>query len=101
VVSTFRGGRAVRSVKPVIFLVEYYEPDCHPSATARIAERAQAAVGELVAEGADLQFLPATLVPAEETCFLLYEAPSAELVAQASQRAAIQGARVTEARESR
>ena len=99
-VSTFPGGGAVRSVRSVIFLVEYYEPDSHPSATARIAERARAAVGELVRQGADLRFLRATLVPAEETCFLLYEAPSAELVAQATQRAAIRGARLTEARES-
>jgi hypothetical protein len=101
VVSTFRGGRAARSFRAVIFLVEYYEPDSHPSATARIAERARAAVGELVRDGADLQFLRATLVPAEETCFLLYEAASAELVAQATQQAAIRGARITEARESR
>ena len=85
----------------MIFLVEYYEPDAHPSAAARIAERARAAVGELAGEGADLQFLRATLVPVDQTCFLLYEAPSAELVAQATQRAAIQGARLTEAQESR
>jgi hypothetical protein len=84
----------------VIFLVEYYEPDSHPSAAALIAERAREAVGELVREGADLQFLRATLLPAEETCFLLYDAPSKELVAQAIQRAAIPGARLTEARES-
>jgi len=84
----------------VIFLVEYYEPDSHPSAAARIAERARAAVGELVREGADLQFLRTTHVPAEETCFLLYEAPSPDLVAQATQRAAIRDARITEARES-
>jgi hypothetical protein len=84
----------------VIFLVEYYEPDSQPSAAERIAERARAAVGELVREGANLQFLRATHVPAEETCFLLYEAPSAELVAQATQRAAIRGARLSEARES-
>lgn len=84
----------------MIFLVEYYEPDSHPSAPARIAERARAAVGELVNEGADLQFLRATLVPAEETCFLLYDAPSQELVAQAIQRAAIRAASLTEAWES-
>jgi hypothetical protein len=85
----------------VIFLAEYYEPDSHPSAAARIAERARTAVSELVGEGADVQFLRATLVPAEETCFLLYKAASAELVAQATRRAAIRSARITEARESR
>jgi hypothetical protein len=84
----------------VIFLAEYYEPDSHPATAARIAERARAAVRELVREGAELQFLRATLVPAEETCFLLYDAPSAELVSQATKRAAIANARVTEARES-
>ena len=99
-VSTFRGGCAVRSVHSVIFLVEYYEPDSHLSAPVRIAKRARAAVDELVREGADLQFLRATLVPAEQTCFLLFEASSAEIVAQATQRAAIRGARLTEARES-
>jgi hypothetical protein len=80
----------------VIFLVEYYEPDRHPSAAARIAERARAAAGELAGE---VRFLRATVVPAEETCFLLYDAASAELVGQAIRRAAISDARVTEARE--
>jgi hypothetical protein len=82
-----------------MFLAEYYEPDSHPSAAARIAERARAAVGELVREGADLRFVRVTLVPAEETCFLLFDGESAELVAQATRRAAIEDARVTEARE--
>jgi hypothetical protein len=75
----------------VIFLVEYYEPASDPSATARIAGRARTAVSELVREGAELQFLRATLVPAEQTCFLLYKAASAELVSHATQRAAIRG----------
>jgi hypothetical protein len=100
VVSTFRGGHSVRSVDGVIFLVEYYEPDSSASAAGRIAARAREAAGELVREGADLQFLRATVVPAEQTCFLLFEAPSAELVGKATQRAAIPNARVTEARES-
>jgi hypothetical protein len=93
---TFRRGRAVPSVPTVIFLVEAYEPDAHSS----VGERARAAARELVREGADLRFLRATLVPADETCFLLFEAPAAELVAEATQRAAIRAVRVTEARES-
>ena len=83
------------------FLAEFYEPDSRPSAADLIAARARAAAEDLVRAGAEMRFIRATLVPAEETCFLLYEAPSAEFVQHAVQRASIRDARVTEVRESR
>jgi hypothetical protein len=68
------------------FLAETYTPRGTPgtdTAAARPGDIARAA-GQASAPGAPVRFLHAIVVPAEETCFWLYQAPSAGAVRAAS-----------------
>jgi uncharacterized protein DUF4242 len=47
-----------------------------------------------------IRFLRAILVPEDETCFLLYEAASPELVAEASRRVSLSCDRIVEVFEA-
>ena len=81
------------------FLVELYLPDNGTDAAAATAERARAAAAELAGQGAPVRYLRMLYVPDDETCFLLYEAASAELAGEASRHAQIAYERVLEAVE--
>lgn len=81
------------------FLVELYLPDNGTDAAAATAERARAAAAELAGRGAPVRYLRMLYVPDDETCFLLYEAASAELAGEASRHAQIAYERVLEAVE--
>jgi hypothetical protein len=83
----------------VKFLVELYLPSHGADAAAATAARARAAADELAGQGAPVRYLRMLYVPDDETCFLLYEAASAELAGEASQRAQIAYERVLEAVE--
>jgi hypothetical protein len=48
-------------------------------------------------EGSDVRFLQAILVPADETCFYLYEASSPDAVREAANRAGLRCTRITTA----
>ena len=78
------------------YLVELYLPDA-ASDGAGVATRAQAAAEAMASEGIGVRFLRSILVPEDEICFCLYEAPSAHVVTEAATRAALQFERVVEA----
>ena len=69
------------------FLVESYAP-----LGARVAElelRASEAAEQLSGEGTPVRYLRAIFVPEDETCFFLFEAPSAALAGEVSRRAGV------------
>ena len=59
-----------------------------------VAERAGA---DLTREGRAVRYLQSFFVPEDETCFLLYEAASEDLVREAALRAALAFERITAA----
>jgi hypothetical protein len=75
------------------FLVELYV--CRSQAADDApARRARAAARELEREGVPVRYVRTTLLPDDETCFHVFEAPSLEAVAEASRRAGLDGARI-------
>ena len=71
------------------YLVELYVAQGDHLAAQRHADRAQQAGDELTREGRLVRCLRSIFVPEDETCFLLYEAPSADVVVEAMQRAGL------------
>ncbi len=63
--------------------------------------RARAAAKELAQQGIPIRFLRSIFVPADEICFYVFEAESAETVGLACGRAALRFERVIEAVHSR
>jgi len=95
----------------MIYLAEFYFPG-DATALAELARRARAAAPAAAAAAAAgvpaagpaaagteaAGFVLAILVPADETCFVLYSAPDADAVRSAGQRAGITFERVGAAR---
>lgn len=77
------------------FLVEAYVAwsDDAPE----IAARAHRAAAELSREGTAVRFIRSLYVPEDETCFHIFEAPSAEAVGRVTKRASIGYVRIIEA----
>lgn len=80
-----------------VFLVEAYTPRGAGLDTAAFATRAHAAAREVSRTAGTVRYLRSIFVPGDETCFHLFEAPSAEAVWEASRRAALSAERVVEA----
>jgi Protein of unknown function (DUF4242) len=78
------------------FLVELYISRVDPDAVGRDVERARRAAVELTAEGTPVRFLRSIFIPAEETCFFLYEAHSVDAVHEAVHRAGLAHEHVAE-----
>jgi len=79
------------------FLVETYAPRETPNAgVLRIDEVARAAA-EVTKPGAEVRLLRAIFLPADETCFYLYQSSSADAVREAAARARLPLERITEA----
>ena len=71
------------------YLVELYVAHGDHLAAQQHAERAEQASADLTREGQVVRCVRSIFVPEDETCFLLYEASSAELVAEAMRRAGL------------
>ena len=76
------------------FLVELYVSRTDTAAATRGAERLGRAAAQLTGEGMPVQHLRSIFVPEDETCFLLFEAVSAEAVREVSRRCALPFERV-------
>jgi hypothetical protein len=79
------------------FLVELYLARADATTLERSARRARGVAELLNAEGTPIRYLRSIFVPDDETCFLMYEAASAETVRVAATRAELEFERVTEA----
>jgi hypothetical protein len=78
------------------YLVESYHPRGRSAALPEEAARARSAAQDLWAEGKRIRYLRSALLPGDELCLHLFEADSAGLVSQASERAGISPERVVE-----
>ena len=80
------------------FIAEAYEPN--PAATrAEVADALRRAADEIAAGGTQVRYIRSIVVPADETCFHVFEAPSEAAVREASARARITCTRIVEAIE--
>ncbi len=78
------------------FLVEVYVSKTEAALVALGAERTRLAAHELTAEGTPVRFVRSLYVPEDETCFLLIEAASADVVREAVRRAGLPFERISE-----
>jgi hypothetical protein len=69
------------------YLVELERPSAGWGELQFVTARARAGAEQLAAEGAPVRFLRAIFVPEDQSCCFLYEAGSAEVVAEAGRRA--------------
>jgi len=76
------------------FLVELYVSGADADGAGRETRRARCAAAAMTAEGRPVRFVRSIFVPEEETCFLLVEADSAEVVHEAALRASVRYERV-------
>jgi hypothetical protein len=81
------------------YLVEAYMPRSHAQEARAASRRARAAAEELSREGTTIRYVRTTFLPDDETCFHLFEAGSANAVAEVSRRAKLGRARVVPAIE--
>lgn len=79
------------------FLVETYFPREGGESLAEVVARAKTAARSMRLEGVDVRYLRPIFVPEDETCFHLFEAPSAQAVDHASRLAALTYDRIVEA----
>ena len=94
----FGGSRRPRTVAHVAeFLVEMYVSRTDAGAVERGTGRTRVSATRLSAEGTPVRYLRSLFVPDDETCFLLYEAASAEAVRETVRRAGLAFERITEA----
>ena len=77
-----------------LYLVERYLPGASGDDIAAAAERVAAASERMTAEGISVRYLGTTFIPADETCFCEFEAPTQETVEWANERANVPFARI-------
>ena len=82
------------------YLVERYLSRAEATGVDRDAANAARAARQLTREGTPVRYLSSIFVPEDETCFLLYEAASADAVCEAARRAELPFERVAEATRS-
>ena len=80
-----------------LFLAERYVSSANPELAYLDAARASAASKEQAEGGTTVRYLGSTLIPSDETCFALFEAPSAEDVRRLLERAWLPYDRIVEA----
>ena len=81
------------------YLVESYLARSHGTDLNDLAARARQAAEALAQEGKNVRYLRSSFLPEDEVCLHWFEAPSAALVDEATQRAALVCDRIVEAVE--
>jgi hypothetical protein len=83
------------------YLVEWYRPDFASESPECTAAKVEDCAAAMSAKGASVRLLTVLVVPADEVVFAVFAACSAEVVAEACQRAGHPAARLTVAAASR
>lgn len=78
------------------FMVESYPVGFTPAELTAASERASKLSAQLRIDGIDVRLVESTLVPAEESLFCIFEAPSREVVEQVMSRSGIPLDRVSQ-----
>ena len=71
------------------YLLELYVARADSLAVERGAERVRRAAEEHTREGTPVRYLRSIFVPDDETCFLIFEASSADAVREVARRASL------------
>jgi len=79
------------------FLLELYIAQSNGESVSQCEDQARAAAEALSREGVLVRCVSSIFVPEDETCFLLYEAETAEAVQQAAMRAGLAFDRIASA----
>jgi hypothetical protein len=79
------------------YLVEVYQPRAGADAVEAASARARAAVEEMALEGVPVRYVRAIFLPADETCFHMFDSVSVEAVEKASRRAGLDHDRIVAA----
>jgi hypothetical protein len=79
------------------FLVEAYRPRSAVASGVPRLEEVSVAAEELTREGRSVHLVHSFFLPADETCFYLYQATSLDVVREAAVRAGLQVERISEA----
>ena len=66
------------------YVVELNTTAAGPDGLAFAAEQARVAAEQLTREGVPVRYVRSILIPGDETCFLVFEGPSAQAVGEAS-----------------
>jgi hypothetical protein len=77
------------------FMLEAYVP--RGSALAELESQARSAGETAMRDGLPVGYVRSVFLPGEETCFHVFRAASAEILANAARRASLQFIRITEA----
>lgn len=80
------------------YLVELYLP--RSRSLDKVADETRRAAAAAARDGIEVRYVRSLYLEDDETCFHVFEAPSREAVFEATRRAGLRGARVTEAVES-
>lgn len=78
------------------YLVECFVPGSDRAAVEAAGQRMREAIADLRAEGCEVEYLRAILVPGDEVVFHVFAAPDASAVREASRRADVDFERVVE-----
>jgi hypothetical protein len=81
------------------YLVETYVPQTHAREARAAAQRARAAARQLSRQGEVVRYVRTTLLPGDETCFHVFDAPSEDAVAEACRLAWLETPRIVRAIE--
>jgi hypothetical protein len=79
------------------FLVEVYASQQNKAVRAKFEARCRAAAEAASREGSTIRYVRSIFVPKDETCFYLFEGPSADAVREIGERAGLAPLRVVEA----
>lgn len=79
------------------YLVERYVPRAKGTRLAELAAAGQAAARQTEGSAAAIRYLATTLVPGDELCYCLFDAPSIEALRRACELAQITCGRIVEA----
>ena len=82
------------------YLLEVYVTRTDTKAVEDGTRRARAGAEAAAADGSIVRFVRSIFMPADDTCFFLYEADSPEAIREAARRAGLPMERVVEARSA-
>jgi hypothetical protein len=77
------------------FLIELYVSRCNPQAAAERRSSARAAAEALTRQGTRVEYRRSILLASEETCFLLFDADTADAVRAMTRLADLDAARIS------
>jgi uncharacterized protein DUF4242 len=80
-------------------VVEFYVARADAGSVAERAKDLHRAVEQVSQQGTPVRYLRSLYVPEDETCFFLLDAPSADTVREAAQRAGLPFERIAEAQD--